>query len=121
MLKHVIIFSIFLLSLNACACNLTDEYKSLRFEVYQDARQEYENCSNSVSNFYYWKAVAECEASGSGGSVKGGCAHTAGYKMGVDLEEKHKHCEVLKPSIDEVKALFSEVVKEKDIKKCNDK
>ena len=100
------------------SCDLTDEYKILRLKVYRDAKETYESCRNSVSQYFYGRGVTECESEGGSSKVKGGCYHTAGYTMGVDLEKKHKHCEILKPDIEQTKEFFKELVIEKKIRMC---
>ena len=113
MIRILIVLLIFICTSNIklSACELTEEYKALRKDIYREAYQAYEGCIKSVSNFYYWKEVSNCMADGLDDSVKGGCAHIAGYKMGKNLENKGKHCEVLKPSVDDIKLMFKEMVR----------
>ena len=50
-------------------------------------------------------------------NVAGGCYHVVGYEQ-TSTQEDYEHCDILKPSIDEIKEYLDEFVKQKNIKKC---
>ncbi len=102
----------------ASACELTEEYKALRVEIYNDARGAYTACKDSVSQYWFWKAVADCESQELGTNVAGGCAHIAGYEVGSTAMENREHCAILEPSADQIVDMLHAVARDRDVPKC---
>jgi hypothetical protein len=116
-MKHLA-FAIFAFVNSVNACELTDEYTKARNEVTKWARYEYQECNSSVSEFYYWQAVAKCKEEGRGENIGGGCQHVAAHTPLNAPPSAYTHCEALKVSIEEAKAKLSEYVVREKIKKC---
>jgi hypothetical protein len=116
-MKHITL-AIFAFVNSVNACELTEEYKEVRNEVAKWARYEYQECNSSVSEFYYWKAVAKCKEEGNGENIGGGCQHVAAHTPSDAPRSAYTHCEVLKVSIDEAKMKLAEYVDHGKIKKC---
>ena len=115
-MKNLLLLALFV-PLLASACDLTEEYKEARIEIFKNSRYGYDACMNSVNSVYYWKEVAKCEEAG-GSEVGGGCQHVAGGRYYEVPEAEKEHCKVLKVSWVEVAKYLEEYVKEMSIRKC---
>ena len=99
-------------------CELSEEYKKRRFEIFNLARSNYKECINSVSEYLYWQAVTQCKIQQED-ETRDDCLHVAGRHKMVDLE-RYNDCDVLIPDMEEVKALFNQIVIEEDLTMCLD-
>lgn len=102
-------------------CVLTEEYKDLRMEAYDAYRKPYRACINSMSDAYYWKAVAHCITEGKGEHVGGGCGHLVSYGQYPSEDVDTSHCEAFKYSMDDVRNYFDAQVENRGVQKCKSK
>jgi len=108
---------IFMFFFNAHACELTPEYKDLRNEAWKEIHSPYESCKKSSRSYFFYKAVAKCMEKGGGQNVAGGCFHIVGYQKTHDPADL-EHCEIMKPSDEQIIEYFQELVKDRGVQKC---
>ena len=108
-----------LLTNSAHACELTEQFVEIRAEAFRDIRSAFRSCYDSVSNYLYWEAYAECvEAEGSI-FVGSRCAHALHRKE--PLPESHfLHCEVLRPTEQQAEEYLANLMAEREISRCKD-
>lgn len=104
----------------AADCELTDEYLSARSAYVQQAKSDYRNCISSVSEADYWFRYTECARAGDGTAVAGGCSHVVNLDNGTyqPLGIDGSFCEVLRPSLQDLKEGFVDWVDSLGIRKC---
>lgn len=120
MLRISLVLGLFFLlsSQHVSACEETAEYSALATEVYNKARVPFDACKESVARYFYWQAIAECEARNNGAYVNGGCPHVVGYEAAAAHYENWKHCEILRVSTEERLSMLTDIAIERNIRKC---
>ena len=116
-MKYLLIFILFI-TCYANACKYSDEYKDAIMKARKWARYESEQCGLSVSEYYYWKLVAECKERGEAKNIMGGCQHWASNKTISDPEAAFAHCKILEISKKEFDEKLEQYVAENKIQKC---
>ena len=114
-----LVVGIVLLPSSANSCELSEEFIELRSEAFRDIRSAFNSCYDSVGNYQYWVAYAECiEAEGSI-YVGSRCAHALHRKEPLP-ESLFQHCEVLRPTEEQAKDYLAELMAEHGIERCKD-
>lgn len=115
-MKIYLIFLILFTS-SSFSCELTKEYRELRSSLRKEAYESYNECKDSTRSYFYYQAVAKCKAEGKGENVGGGCFHIVGYQQ-TYTEKDIEHCNIFKPTIEQMKKYLNFIVKRDNISKC---
>ncbi len=105
---------------SASACELTDEYKTVRNEITKSARESFNQCKASVLQAQNWYAFTQCIEQRDDKKIGGTCSRITGHnqKQYKLLSIDASHCNILGATSKEVKAIFEEHIKEKGTIKC---
>jgi hypothetical protein len=104
-------------SFGSLACELTGDYQKARIHVRAELYKEYKSCKKAANSDAFYKAVAVCKKEGRGKDIGGGCFHVVGYEL-VTTDKLTEHCEIFKPTNDDLDAYLAYHVKENTIEKC---
>jgi len=106
----------FFISFSSFSCEMTDEYLELRSLISDSQFKPYKNCVNASNESSYWTGVSNCILDARGQSVSE-CEQLVSHRSD-NYSEQAKHCEVLKPTLDDFKNALLESAYTKNISKC---
>ena len=105
-------------------CELTDEYKAARSQAYSYVKgsdSPYYKCHYTMSEAYFWKAVAKCVSENKKQNIGSDCSRLVSSGQYPVEEADTLHCEVFKPANpkEEFLEMLDYLVSVKNIKKCS--
>ena len=114
---RIILTLVLFITFNSLACELTADYRKARIKVRAELYEEYKSCKKAANSDVFYRAVAECKKEGRGKNIGGGCFHIVGYEL-ITTKKLTEHCEIFKPTYNELDAYLEYYIREKSIQKC---
>jgi len=116
------LFLLFGLNQSLLACELTNEYKELKWELVKSAREATSECEHSIVNVNFWYALSQCVTKQHEGKISKGfnCSREASHnsKDFIKHEIDPTYCDTFKPGSRIFGGILEEAMLRRGIKKC---